>query len=370
MDRVLNGFHANSMILTGLRGVGKTVLLVHLAELAKSKGIEVIKMEVADAKGGYLVREIVRALDIVLRRLDRRKRAGDNLRAARTALQNFAALFQVGYEGFTFGVSQAEAADYSGDLENDMPELLAPVLRAAAERDTAVIIFIDEVQYLSTAELSALTRACHEASQSGAPFLFFGAGLPQIAALAGKAKTYAERLFLYPELGALDDAGARRALREPAARQGVAIADDALALMLKETHRYAYFLQCWGKFAWDEAEANSISKADVKNAGPAIIAYLDQNFFSVRFDRCTELERQYLRAMAELGPAPYRTGDIAGAMQTTSSKLAPVRRNLIAAGMIYSQRYGETAFTVPLFDAFMKRMMPQMEPYKAKRQST
>jgi len=367
MDRMLNGLHANSMILTGLRGVGKTVLLVHLAALAKSKGIQVIKMEVPDARSGHLVREMVRALDIVLRRLDRKKRAGDSLRKARTALRSFAAIFQINYEGYTFGVSQAEVADYSGDFEADLPELLGPVLRAAAERDTGLMLFIDEVQYLSATELSALARTCHEAAQQGSPFLFVGAGLPQIAALAGEAKTYAERLFEYPMLAELHEAGARLALTGPAARQGVTITDDALALILKETHRYAYFLQCWGKFAWDEAQSDPITKSDVMGANPAIVAQLDQSFFRVRFDKCTELEQQYLRAMAELGAGPYRTGDIAAALQTSSSKIAPVRRNLIAAGMIYSQRYGETAFTVPLFDTFMKRMIPRLEPYQAKR---
>ncbi len=369
MDRVLNGLYANDIIMTGLRGVGKTVLLNHLVNLAKSRGMETIKFEVPDASGGHLTPAMVIALGAVLKKLDRLKKAGDGLRLAAAALQNFAAVFRVKYEGFSFGASPARAVADSGDLETDLPELLMPVARAAETRKTAVVLFIDEVQYLTKKELSALARTCHEAAQQGVPFLFIGAGLPQIAALAGDAKSYAERLFLYPEVAALDDAAARKALSAPAQAQKVKFTNGALDRILKETDRYPYFLQTWGKFAWDTASKSPITEADVKEANPAIIAHLDQNFFRVRFDRCTGLEQQYLRAMAELGAGPHRTGDIAAALGTTSSKLAPVRRNLISAGMIYSQRYGETGFTVPLFDGFMKRMLPELEPYKPGRRS-
>ena len=370
MDRVLNGLHANDIIMTGLRGVGKTVLLNHLVTLAREKGMETVKFEVPDARGGHLVRAMVLALGAVLKKLDRMKKAEAGLQLAGAALRNFAAVFKVKYEGFSFGASPASGTADSGDLETDLPELLIPVAQAAAKRKTAIVLFIDEVQYLTKPELSALARACHEAAQQGVPFLFIGAGLPQIAALAGDAKSYAERLFLYPEIAALDEVSARMALQEPARQQGVEFTDAALDAILEKTERYPYFLQTWGKFAWDMAEDSPITQADVTNAYPEIIAHLDQNFFRVRFDRCTELEQHYLRAMAELGAGPHRTGAIAKAMQTSSSKLAPVRRNLIAAGMIYSQRYGDTGFTVPLFDGFMKRVLPQLEPYKPRRRSS
>ena len=369
MDRVLGGLHATDIIMTGLRGVGKTVLLNHLVTLAKAKGMETIKFEVPDARGGHLTPAMVIALGAVLKRLDRLKKAGEGLKLAAAALQNFAAVFRVKYEGFSFGAEPARALADSGDLETDLPELLMPVARAAGARRSAIVLFIDEVQYLTREELSALARACHEAAQQGVPFLFIGAGLPQIAALAGEAKSYAERLFLYPAIGALSPQAAREALRAPARQQGADFTDEALERILEETERYPYFLQTWGKFTWDAAGESPITEDDVAAAGPSIIAHLDQNFFRVRFDRCTELEQQYLRAMAELGPGPHRTGDIAAALSTTSTRLAPVRRSLISAGMIYSPRYGETGFTVPLFDGFMKRMLPTLEPYKPKRRT-
>lgn len=366
-DRIKTGLHANSMLLLGLRGVGKTVLLNALHENAKAKGFETIKMEVPDDSGGHLARCLVPGLSVILRRLDRISSMEHKLSLAAAALRNFAAIFRVEYEGFGMGATPATPDAGSGDLEADLPELLRLVAEAAAARDSAIGIFIDEIQYLSKAELSALTRALHEAAQSGFRLIVIGAGLPQIAALVGDAKSYAERLLLFPEVGPLDMHAAQRALRDPVERADARIDEGALDMIVRETQGYAYFLQTWGKFAWDEATQDRISEEDLRRASEPIMAHLDMNFFRVRFDRCSELEQQYLRAMAELGPGPHRTGDIASTLGTNSSQIAATRSKLIKAGMIYSQRHGETAFTVPLFDRFMLRAMPRLVPYTVKK---
>lgn len=366
-DRVLNGLYAKDMILLGLRGVGKTVLLNHLHTLAKAKGFETVRFEVADAEGGHLARELVPALGVILRRLDRAHAVGEALKAAGLALRNFAAVFRIKYEGISVGAEPGGRAAAPADLEHELPELLARVAEAARAGGTALGLFIDEIQYLTKPELSALARSCHQAAQDDLPLMLVGTGLPQMAALAGEAKSYAERLFDYPELGALDPEAARQVLAEPAARFGAAFTAEALERILRETQCFPYFLQTWGKFAWDQAPESPITERDVKDARPDIDLHLDRNFFRVRFDRCSPAEWRYLRAMAELGPGPHRTGDIAAALGTKSAAVAPIRRSLISLGMIYSQRHGETAFTVPLFDAFMKRAIPELEPHQPRR---
>lgn len=369
-DRVNRGLYANSMILLGLRGVGKTVLLNHLHDDAKTKGFETLRVEVPDGSGGNIARLLVPGLSAVLRRLDRAVAAEEKLRVAGAVLRNFAAAFRIEHEGFAFGVSPSSVDAGSGSLEEDLPDLMRAVCEAAAARHKSIAIFIDEVQYLTGPELSAMARALHEAAQSGARLILIGAGLPQIAALVGEAKSYAERLLLFPEVGPLDPDAAKDAIREPAIRQGAAFSDAALDRIVEETHGYAYFLQAWGKFAWEEAQASPVTTTDLDLAGPAIQAYLDANFFRVRFDRCTQSEQRYLRAMAELGPGPHRTGDIAQTLGVASSQVAPVRRSLIESGMIYSQRHGETAFTVPLFDQFMKRAIPALAPHVPKKRGS
>lgn len=368
-DRISYGLHANSFMLLGLRGVGKTVLLNALHETAKAKGYETIRIEVPDSSGGHLARLLVPGLNVILQRLSLQAAASEGLRRAVAGLRNFSAIFRVEYEGFSFGATEETADARSGDLEADLPDLLRLVAEAAAARQRAVGVFIDEVQYLSRPELSALSRALHEAAQGGLRLIVVGAGLPQLAALVGDAKSYAERLLEFREVGQLSPEAARNALQLPAQRMGAAFSDDALDQILADTERYAYFLQTWGKFAWDVADQSAISAADVAAAMPAIRASLDQSFFRVRFDRCTLMQQRYLRAMAELGPGPHRTGDIATTLGVGSNQVAPVRRSLIDSGMIYSQRHGETAFTVPLFDQFMKRAIPVLEPHIPKRRA-
>ena len=363
-DRIAAGRYAKDFMLLGLRGVGKTVLLNHLHRMAQDKAFETIRFEAPE--GGLLARNIVPELRVVLRRLNYLSAAEHRLERAATALRNFASIFKIGYEGFEFGASAEPLAD-SGDMERDLPELLIAVAEAASARGRCIGIFIDEVQYLTTEELSALIVACHEASQRSLPIIFVGAGLPQIAALAGNAKSYAERLFDYPEVGPLEDAAARRALAEPARAEGVAFEGEALDTILSITECYPYYLQVWGKYVWDNAAQSPITRSDVDRSNDEIIYHLDTNFFRTRFDRLTPLQQQYLRAMAELGPGPHKTGDIAAALQCESSRVGAVRERLTRLGMVWSLRHGETAFTVPLFDDFMKRAIPVLDPYVPRR---
>ena len=279
------------------------------------------------------------------------------------ALRGFASAFRVSIGAVEIGVSEAVAAD-SGNLELDLPELLLAIGTAARAADRSVAIFIDEVQYLGEEDLRGLIVALHRISQKGLPVVMFGAGLPQVAALAGDAKSYAERLFDYPEVGPLKPEAARTAIHEPVRAEGAEIAADALEHIVGITRGYPYFIQEWGKHTWNAAPTSPIATADVQAASQAATEALDKNFFRVRFDRLTPREQDYLRAMAELGPGPHRSGTIAEKLGNSVENVGPLRGGLIRKGMIWSPAHGDTAFTVPMFDEFMRRVMPQWAPAK------
>ena len=246
----------------------------------------------------------------------------------------------------------------SGDLEHDLPELFEAVGNAAAAKDTAIAITFDEMQYLAETELSALILAVHRISQRQLPLVLLGAGLPQLVGKSGRSKSYAERLFDFPEIGRLNELEAREALLGPVEREGVTFSGNALSEVNRKTQGYPYFLQEWGYHSWNAAERSPIEVADVQRATLVAIKRLDEGFFRVRFDRLTPRERDYLRAMAELGAGPHRSGDIAALLSTPVTSIAPLRNGLIRKGMIYSPAHGDTAFTVPLFDSFMVRNLP------------
>jgi hypothetical protein len=292
------------------------------------------------------------------------------MRDAVTVLRNFVGAFKVKIGEIDFGLEPSPGRADTGILQQDLPELLVSVAEAARERGKAVGLFIDEVQYLSVHELAAVVVSCHEIAQRNLPLFFVGAGLPQIAALAGDAKSYAERLFDYPQVDSLDESAARSALQKPIIEAGAAIEDGAIKAVLDVTRGYPYFIQEWGFRVWNAAPGRSITLTDVKDATPGVIAHLDSNFFRVRFDRLTALQQKYLRAMAELGEGPFTTGLIAATLGVEPSAVATVRQQLINKGMVWSQRHGETAFTVPMFDAFMRRQMPQLEKHTPKRRPT
>jgi hypothetical protein len=365
MDRVLDGRPTKGMMLLGLRGVGKTVLLNRLEHMADEKGFRTAKIEAPE--GGALPQLLVPELRQVLYRLDLRAGAGQKVRQAASVLRNFVAAFKVKVGDIEVGIEGARGRADTGNLEQDLPDLLVAVSQAAKERGVALGIFLDEVQYLSPKELAAVIVACHEIAQRDLPLFLVGAGLPQIAALAGNAKSYAERLFTYPQVGQLDAISARAALVHPAQNEGVDFQDGAVEEILRATERYPYFIQEWGFHIWNSVLKSPIRRAHVQESTPGIIAHLDANFFRVRFDRLTQLQQKYLRAMAELGSGPHQTGDIAATLGVEAAAVATVRQQLINKGMVWSQRHGETAFTVPLFDEFMRRQMPNVQKHKPRR---
>lgn len=367
MDRVLAGRPAKGIILLGLRGVGKTVLLNRLYREAEKRGLHTAKVEAPE--GGRLPELLLPALRRIVYDLDLLKAADRRVRQAVSVMRNFAAAFKVAIGDVEFGLEPAPGRADTGNIEQDLPQLLIAVAEAAAHKNTAIVLFVDEVQYLSAKELAALVVASHELAQRGLPFILIGAGLPQIAALAGNAKSYAERLFNYPEVGKLDFDAARAALVKPVEAEGLAYDEDAVSEILQLTDRYPYFIQEWGFHVWNAANGPNIHLADVERATPDIISHLDNNFFRVRFDRLTALQQKYLRAMAALGSGPHKTGDIATTLGVEANAVATVRQQLIDKGMVWSQRHGETAFTVPLFDTFMIRQMPVLEPHVPRRRN-
>jgi len=251
-------------------------------------------------------------------------------------------------------------------LEADLAQVFIALGEAAQDRKTAVAIVIDELQYLSEEELSSLIMAIHKVSQKSLPVVVIGAGLPQLVGKAGRAKSYAERLFDYPELGPLKEEDAKAALQEPVKQEGISFTKEALKEIIDVTEGYPYFLQEWGYQAWNIAEKSPIDIDVAKLATSASILRLDQSFFRVRFDRLTPREKEYLRALAELGSEPQRSGDVAEELGLEVNSVAPLRNNLIKKGMIYSPKHGDTAFTVPLFEGFMKRIMPDFHRYLKK----
>jgi hypothetical protein len=268
----------------------------------------------------------------------------------------------VGDVALGLDIEPAKGTADSGDLELDLPNLFMAIAEAAEERGSAVAILIDEIQYLSQKELGAVIMAMHKMQQKQLPLVLLAAGLPVLPGMAGESKSYAERLFNFPDIGALSADDAAKALREPAREAGVDFCEDALQEVFRLTHGYPYFIQEWGYQSWNVANASPITLRIVRDATPAVMRRLDKNFFRVRFDRLTPGEKNFLRAMAHLGPGDHRTGDIAATLGMSVKGIGPVRSKLIKKGMIYSPAHGDMAFTVPLFDEFMVRAIPEFTP--------
>ena len=358
LERVRIGRPAKSVLMVGLRGVGKTVLLDRMRNDAEAAGIHTLRMEAPEGRSlpSILAPELRRAL----LRISRIARAQDMARRALRGLAGFAGALKVKYQDIEVGLDfepEPGLAD-NGDLELDLQDLLEVSGRAAQQAGSALVLFIDELQYVEEGQLAALITALHRTAQRGLPVILVGAGLPQLPGRMGRAKSYAERLFDFPEIGPLSNADARLAIAKPAGEEGVLIDDDALERIVQQTQGYPYFLQEWGKHAWDSAEDSPITLQDVEAGSVTAVAALDESFFRVRFDRLTPFEKRYLRAMAELGPGPHRSGAISEVLNRDVRSLGPVRSQLIAKGMIWSPSHGDTAFTVPLFDEYLRRIMP------------
>jgi hypothetical protein len=358
LDRIRAGRAARSLIFYGLRGVGKTVLLNKIRLEAEARGIASVRIEAPEERS--LPALLAPALRTALFRLRRIDAAKAGLGKAMKALAGFAGALKVKYQDIEVGLdlpAEHGLAD-SGDLATDLADLIAAVGEAAAERGTSVALFIDELQYVPEDQLAALIMALHSANQAQLPVTMVAAGLPQLLAQTGRAKSYAERLFEFVEVDRLDGEAARTALCVPAQKEDVAFTEDAIGEIFAQTRGYPYFLQEWGKHSWNVADRSPIDRNDAVRATDEALAELDASFFRVRFDRLTPAERTYLRAMADLGPGPHRSGDIAEKLGRKVTAVAPIRNALITKGMIYSPAHGDTAFTVPLFDGFMHRIMP------------
>ena len=358
MARVIQKRMGKSMLLTGLRGVGKTVLLNEIERKASIENYKTIFIEATE--NGQLPTLLIPHLRRILFELDRIKASGDKVKRGLGVLKSFIGSFKVTYGDFQFGLDidpEKGTAD-TGDLELDLPDLLLAVAEAAAEHNTLVVVLIDEIQYFTSLELSSLIIAMHKMQQRQLPLVLVGAGLPILPSLAGDSKSYAERLFSYPSIGKLSKEDAGRALQEPIQEAGETIEQDALDEIYKITKGYPYFIQEWGYQCWNLASASPITKDLVTKANSMVKERLDQNFFRVRFDRLAPQEKSYLRAMATIGQGPYRSSDVAETFGKKLSRFGPIRASLLKKGMIYSPSYGKIDFTVPLFNQFILRAMP------------
>jgi Holliday junction resolvasome RuvABC ATP-dependent DNA helicase subunit len=358
IERLRIGNSAKSLILVGLRGVGKTVLLDRMRSDAEGTGIQTLRIEAPENKSlpAMLAPELRKAL----LRMSTIESAKEVSQRALRALAGFAKGLKLKFADIEVGFDyepEPGLAD-NGELESDLTALLVQTGEAAKAAGTVMVMFIDELQYVKESQFAALISALHRCAHLRLPITLVGAGLPQLLALAGEAKSYSERLFEYPQVDKLNTSAALDALRKPAQQLGVNYTDDAAMAIVEKTQGYPYFLQEWGKHTWDVATTSPITLDVVKTATQLTIAGLDESFFKVRLERTTPSERRYLRAMADLGPGPHRSGDIANQLLKTVSSQAPVRSSLIRKGIVWSPTHGDTAFTVPLFHEYLLRTVP------------
>jgi hypothetical protein len=358
IERIRLGRFSKSLILVGLRGVGKTVLLERIRANAEEANALALRIEAPEDRS--LPAMLAPQLRLALIKLSRFEQAKALAERGLRALAGFVGALKAKYNdievGLDFGKEKGLADN--GDLASDLLDLMVAAGRAAKAADKVLVLFIDELQYVKEQQLAALITALHRCSQEQLPVTMVAAGLPQLRGQTGDAKSYAERLFDFPMIGALDEQSAKDAIIKPAQLEGVKFDQGAVVQILEQTKRYPYFLQEWGKHAWEAATQSPIRLQDVEAGACTAIAALDASFFMVRFDRLTPSEKRYIRAMAELGAGPHRSGDIATLLGRVVSSLAPTRALLIKKGMVWSPAHGETAFTVPLFHEFMKRVMP------------
>ncbi|MCF8526195.1 MAG: ATP-binding protein [Candidatus Nanopelagicales bacterium] len=361
LRRLRSGRTDQSMVITGLRGVGKTVVLGKFRSLALGAGWVVVELEVSKHDDAGFRRELAAGLRSALFELSPRARWGERLRFASAVLQSFTLGLQP--DGSISVSTQSEHAEgYAdhGDLSLDLTDLLIAVGEAAASVDSGVVLLLDEVQFLSSAQLEAVIGALHRLVQRKLPVTMVGAGLPQIAELAGDAKSYAERLLRFPVIGVLDGDDADEALAAPARAEGVDFSAKALARAREITGGYPYFIQELGYAIWRSTDASPVTRDDVEQALDIYESKLDSSFFRVRLDRTTGAQKAYLRAMASLGSEPQKAADVARVLGRTSPQVAPTRAELIGMGLLYTPEHGYAAFTVPHFDQFMIRTMPDL----------
>ena len=360
-ERTRRRLAARSVLLLGLRGVGKTVLLNRMHDRARAEGFSTVMIEAAE--GSRLPAQLAAELHRVLLGWSRQRRFRDLASRALRVLASFLSGIRVSYGAVDLAIdapAEPGVAD-SGNLELDLVALFEALGETAAASDDALLVVVDELQYVPRAELAALIAALHRAAQRRLPILLAAAGLPSLRAQVAEAKTYAERLFEFREIGPLDGEASRDAIAKPVRARHADITPGALRMIIDETQGYPYFLQEWGKHVWDLAERSPIDAGDARSAAGEVAASLDAGFFRARFDRLTPAQKRYLRAMAELGPGPHRSGEVARTLDRKVTSLGPIRAQLIAKGLIWSAARGDTAFTVPSFDRFMRRILPGPE---------
>jgi AAA ATPase domain len=355
LRRTIDGRPGKSIMPIGLRGVGKTVLLNRFHAMAQEQNLAGALIEASDT--GDFKKLLVARLRSILFGLDRGT-VSSKVKRALGVLKAFTYTLPDG-SSISLNVDAVVGSADSGLLDEDLTALLVAIGEAAEDRSRGLLLAIDEVQYLGSDELGALISAMHRTVQLKLPVILVGAGLPQLPGLAGNAKSYAERLFDFPEIDSLEVGDAKAALEVPVRAQSVRFEGDALDAVLSYANGYPYFLQEWGYHVWNAAPRTPITINDVARAAPTVQDQLDKNFFRVRMDRLTPAEKGYLVAMADLGPGPHRSGDIATRLGVKVASVAPRRSGLIRKGMLYSPAYGDTAFTVPMFDEFLRRARPQ-----------
>jgi hypothetical protein len=354
LTRMENGLTQQSMIITGLRGVGKTVLLGAFREIADEHGWVALDTEIT--KNASFANRFARLARQALLRLSTADRWRDRARRAAGVLKSFSLTFDPhGSVAIGLDVGPLPGEADSGDLTEDLTDLLVALGEAAKESGRGVVFLFDELQYLRVDELEALITALHKTVQRNLPVTLVGAGLPQIPALAGEAKSYSERLFTFPRIGELTRADAVKALTVPAKERGVDYEAAAVEQIVEYTQGYPYFLQEYGSIVWDFSAASPITAIDALAAQPLVEEKLDESFFRVRIERASHVERQYMRAMAECGPGPHTAGEVAEKLGKTAQQAAPTRARLIEKGLLYAPAYGSAAFTVPQFDRYLLR---------------
>jgi len=349
---VQSGAPQRSLMLYGLRGVGKTVLLNEMERMAEDLGYLSEHLEMSE--NDDFRRVIAKSIRKVLLRMDKFENLKSKCLKALGVLKAFTLVMPEGPE-LKIDVDAVTGVGDTGDLDTDLVDLFVSLGEGAQEAGRTICFLIDEVQYLSEEAVGGLIAASHRIAQKSLPIVFICAGLPQIAALSGDAKSYAERLFEFIPIGQLRSGADIEALVQPAAQHGVNYTDKALATLLQKAKGYPYFIQEFGKHAWNIAQSSPITEEDAINASISAIEALDDSFFKVRMDRATTAERDFMKAMSSLGEGPYRTAEVAAALGKQVSSIGPVRATLIKKGFVYSPGHGQVAFTVPLFDEYIRR---------------
>lgn len=356
LRRLAAGYTEQSVVVTGLRGVGKTVLLGEYRRIADEEGWVAIDAEVSkNTDFGPQMANLARR---ALFQVSPRARWGERARTAAATVRSFSLTVQPDGSLTTgLDVEPSWGKGDTGVLDQDLPDVFEAIGEAAKEKGCGVVFLFDEIQFLHKTALEALIGAVHRTVQRKLPVTFAGAGLPQLPGLAGEAKSYAERLFKFPTIGELPGPAARAALIEPARAEGVEYEPDAVDKIVDYTEGYPYFIQEYGRAAWNLGQGLTITRADVEAAGEVVEAELDESFFRGRVQRSSPEELRYMRAMAHLGAQAHKASDVAEVLGKTSEQVAPIRARLISKGLLYTPRHGYAKFTVPQFDRFMLRFM-------------